>query len=260
MKKAIMMLTVCAAISPLTFAETASNADTKGDQPVAKVNKKISLEQTKEDESLLKNVSGSLAFVTNYVFRGNSQSRNLPAVQGGLTYTFPINVYLNVWGSNVNFPGTGASVELDTVIGYSNTYGDNFAYDINIGRYNYPGARGLNYNELNTLVNFYFLQAGISYSANVFNVHQTGIYYTGGVNYDIPAQYAFGLCDVNLLAMMGHYTLPRAAGNSYNDYNIALSKSFKNYTVTAQWTGTNGRQNISPFDDNQVIGQVAASF
>jgi uncharacterized protein (TIGR02001 family) len=271
MKKVFCVLSLCAVISPPTFAESISNADTKGNQTLSKTDLIVTpapvanaATDTKPDQyPLLKNLSGTMALVTNYVFRGVSQSRNLPAVQGGLTYTFPINLYLNVWGSNVNFTssnGSVATVEFDTLIGYRNTYGDNLSYDISVARYNYPGARFANYNEINGVLNYYIFQAGISYSANVYNVHKGGTYYTGGINYDIPSRMAFGLCNLNLLAMMGHYTLPRAAGNSYNDYNIQLSKGFNNYSLIVQWTGNNGRQFNSPYDDNQLIGQIAASF
>lgn len=269
MKKALVLFSICTAISPVIFAETPSNADTKGGMPV--VNSDAVVQVTPADAAViddgrypwLKNVSGNLAFVTNYIFRGISQTRNLPAIQGGLTYTFPINVYLNLWGSNVQFfdsHGAAATVEFDTIIGYRNTYGDNFAYDLNFGRYNYPGARHANYNELNTVFNYYFLQVGLGYSANVFNTHSSGTYYLGGINYDIPSTWVYGVTDLNLLATIGHYSLPVAAGNSYNDYNIQLSKAFKNYRIAGQWTSTNGRQHNSPIDGSQLIATLAADF
>lgn len=209
---------------------------------------------------LQKNLSGNLAFVTNYVFRGVSQSHNLPAVQGGLTYSTSYNFYGNLWGSNVRFTDTNASVEFDTIVGYRNTYGDDFAYDLNVARYNYAGARDLNYNEFNSVFNFKFIQFGVSYSANVYNTHQSGTYYIGGINYDVPAKWIGGVCDVNLLALMGHYSLPRAAGNSYNDYNVTLSKAFNKYHLAAQWTNTDGRQHNAPYDSQQIIGMLSVDI
>lgn len=269
MKKALVLFSICAAISPVIFADSPSNADTKGTQTVTNSDAVVQAapaSTTAVDDGrypFLKNVSGNLSFVTNYVFRGISQDRNLPAIQGGLTYTFPINIYANLWGSNVQFldsHGAMATVEFDTIVGYRNTYGDNFAYDINIDRYNYPGARHANYNELNTLFNYYFLQLGISYSANVYNTHQSGTYYNGGINYDVPPTWIYGVTDVNFLALFGHYSLPVAAGNSYDDYNVQISKGFKNYKVAGQWTSTNGRQHNSPIDGSQLIATLSADF
>lgn len=207
------------------------------------------------------NMSGNLTLVSNYVFRGVSQSRNLPALQGGLTYTLPVGIYFNVWGSNVNFnDSSGATVELDAILGYGNSIGDDFTYDINVARYTYPGARQLNYNEINTLFNWKFLQAGISYSGNVYNAHRSGTYYSAGINYNIPPRYFFNWKGVNVLALFGHYSLPEAAGKSYNDYSVALNKEIKHYTLTLQWTDTNGRYNNPPFDGSQIIGMLAANF
>ncbi len=252
MKNKLVVLVACATLSHNVFAETIANADSKGNQPLVKA--------AENDYGLVKNLSGTLAFVTNYVFRGQSQTRNLPAVQGGLTYNTPINFYANIWGSNASFVGTTASVEIDTIVGYRNTYGDDFAYDINLARYNYPGYKTYNYNEFNILGTAYFLQAGMSYSGNVYGTHSSGIYYNGGLNYNIPGKFAFGICDLNLKVLMGHYTLPRIAGYSYNDYSAQLTKTYKNYSASVQWTGTNGRSLNPPYDDDQVIGQIAANF
>lgn len=252
MKKKLVILAVCVTLSHNIYAEEIPNADTKGNQPLEKVDE--------NQYGLVKNLSGTLAFVSNYVFRGMSQTRNLPAVQGGLTYNTPINFYANLWGSNVSYIGTPASVELDTIVGYRNTYGDDFAYDLNLARYNYPGYKTYNYNEFNSVATLYFLQAGFSYSGNVYGLHSSGMYYSGGINYDIPAKYAFGICDLNLLALMGHYSLPRIAGNSYSDYSVQLTKTYKNYRGSIQFTGTDGRQHYAPYDSNQIIGQIAADF
>lgn len=272
MKQSLVIFSVCAALTTVTLADTNS---TQKKRRIHKIPSRPAVTEhtpkqpvIPDDEGKIeqdrfpwtKNFSGTAAFVSNYMFRGMSQSRNLPAAQTGLTFNTPLNIYFSIWGSNVSYVGTPASLELDTIIGYRNTYGDNVAYDISVARYNYPAYRSYNYNELNAVATFYFLQGAIGYSANVYNVHQTGIYYSGGINYNIPAKWAFGFCDLNLTALIGHYSLPRAGGNSYSDYNIQLSKGFNIYKVSLQWTNTDGRQNNSPFDSQQLVGQVAASF
>lgn len=269
MRKAFLVLSLCAATaSATTFADTTNTVKKlkhkkhhtckmeakKNETPVMKDTAPI------EEKTWIDNLSGYLTFASNYMFRGISQTRNLPAIQGALNYAFPYGIYANVWGSNVRFEDSTATVEMDTVLGVRNTIGENFTYDVSAARYNYPGARLLNYNELNTVFNYYFLQAGYSYSANVYNTHTTGQYYSGGINYTIPPQYVFGLNDVNILALLGHYSLRQPAGNSYNDYNVMLSKKIKNYTFAAQWTSTNGRAQSSPYDGSTLIGQITANF
>lgn len=270
MKKVLMMLSMLTLVSPLH-----ANATTVSKKVKHKKHHHVACVQAKNETVVMKDaapnppvdekswvdqLSGNLAFVSNYMFRGMSQSRNLPAVQGGMTYTFPYGIYANAWGSNVRFEDSNATVEIDTILGVRNTIGEHFSYDISGARYNYPGARDLNYNELNTVFNYYFLQGGYSYSANEYNSHTSGSYYQGGINYGIPSNYVFGLNDVNILALFGHFTLRQPAGSSYNDYNVMLSKKIKSYTFALQWTSTNGRGNNSPYDGSTLIGQVIANF
>lgn len=212
------------------------------------------------DKIWIDNLSGYLTVASNYMFRGISQTRNLPALQGSLSYSLPYGIYLNMWGSNVRFDNSPATVELDSVIGVRNTIGEKFTYDVSAARYNYPGARLSNYNEINSVFNYDFLQLGLSYSGNVYNTHTNGTYYNGGINYNIPSQYFFHIEDVSILALIGHYDLHPAAGHSYNDYNIMLSKKIKNYVFAAQWTDTNGRAKSQPYDRSTFIGQVTANF
>ena len=213
--------------------------------------------------SWLDNLSGQMDLTSNYVFRGTSQTENLPAIQGGLTYQFPIGAYLNVWASNVKFPDTDATIEMDTIAGWrGNFWGSwsDLSYDLNIDRYNYPGAQELAYNEFNSVFNYKILQLGYSYSANAFASHGPGRYYIIGLNYDLPPQYALSIEDVSIHATAGHYTLPKNAGDSYNDYSMWVCKKIKNYTLTLQWTDTNGRQHNSPYDDSHIFAILNADF
>jgi uncharacterized protein (TIGR02001 family) len=209
------------------------------------------------------NLTGQMDFTSNYVFRGVSQTENLPAVQGGLTYQFPIGAYFNLWGSNVKFTDTDATIELDTIAGWrGNFWGSwsDLSYDLNIDRYNYPGASELAYNEFNSVFNYKIFQFGYSYSANAYASHGPGRYYIFGLNYDIPSQYTLTIENVSAHATIAHYTLPKRAGDSYNDYSIWISKKLKNYTLTLQWTDTNGRQHNSPYDSSHIFAILNADF
>lgn len=214
--------------------------------------------------SWLDNVSGSMAMTTNYMFRGISLSQDNPAVQGGLTYTFPVGLYFNVWGSNANYSapdGKTVTSEIDTIAGYQGSVGDNFSYNINLDRYNYPGARKANYNELNTLWTYRIFTLGVSYTSNYSGYHASGTYVNGTLNFNIPPCYALNVQDVSILAEMGHYSLARAAGYSYNDYSLTINKVISDkYTVSLAGTGTNGRAKTPPYDGNQIVGTVTAVF
>ena len=66
-------------------------------------------------------VSGSVAFVSDYVFRGISQSDGGPAVQGSLDWTNDM-FYAGVWGSSIDL-GVGESMEFDLYVGVTPTTG-----------------------------------------------------------------------------------------------------------------------------------------
>ena len=56
-------------------------------------------------------VSANVAFTSDYVWRGMTQSDG-PAIQGGFDYEADGGFYAGIWGSNVNF-NDGAGSELD---------------------------------------------------------------------------------------------------------------------------------------------------
>jgi uncharacterized protein (TIGR02001 family) len=264
MKYGLILFCLCVVISPAVLAGPTQEDATENypDTAIhAAANKPAETNVSPEKIFSWKNLSGSASVTNNYINRGISQSRNNPAVQATLTYDTPLHAYLYFFGSNVSFVGTNASTEMDSTLGYANTYGDHFAYDLSLSRYNYPGANNLAYIETIALANLYFLQGSISYSENAFASHKTGIYYNGGVNYDIPSKWIFGIKDLNFQALIGHYSLSQTAGASYDDYNIQLTKNFnKTYKFSLQWTSTNGGQHYSPYDDSMITGQFIVVF
>lgn len=220
-------------------------------------------EDSSESDEESSALTGSLTLTTNYMNRGVSQSNNVPAVQGSLTYTFmPTGIYFNVWGSNVDQPapdGSTGTLEIDTLAGISNDIGDHFNYNLAFARYSYPKATQLNYNEIIGNVGFYFLTAYAAYSANEFNVHKPGIYYNGGVRFELPEMNGY-LANMTLAATIGRFDLPKEAGTSYNDYSVTLSKDIKIYTIALQWTDTNHRFLDNSLDHSHLVASVTANF
>ena len=92
-------------------------------------------------------VTGNVAFVSDYMFRGISQTTNNAAIQGGLEWDTGAGFHFGAWGSSVNFnDGNNATTEVDLYGGYGGSI-DNFSYDVGFTFYWYPGAAGAsNYN------------------------------------------------------------------------------------------------------------------
>ncbi|NGZ27766.1 MAG: hypothetical protein G8345_12880, partial [Magnetococcales bacterium] len=87
-------------------------------------------------------VSANVALVSNYVWRGISQSDRSPAIQGGIDANHDAGFYLGAWGSNVDFDdGDEANIELDIYGGWTKKWDNGFGVDVGIIHYEYPGAR-----------------------------------------------------------------------------------------------------------------------
>jgi hypothetical protein len=86
-------------------------------------------------------VSGSAAIVSDYRFRGVSQSDKHIAVQAGVTVTHQSGLYAGVWGSNLAGWGTfgGSNTELDLIGGYAVEVGA-AKIDVGLTWYMYPGG------------------------------------------------------------------------------------------------------------------------
>lgn len=88
-------------------------------------------------------ITYNVGVVSDYLFRGVSQTRGGAAIQGGVDYSHSSGLYAGVFASNVTWVkdwlGKG-SVEIDLYGGYKNTFaGGDWNYDLGVITYQYPG-------------------------------------------------------------------------------------------------------------------------
>jgi uncharacterized protein (TIGR02001 family) len=85
-------------------------------------------------------VSGSVALVTDYRFRGISQTDKNFAVQGSVTVAHESGVYVGLWGSSVDeYVAAGGDQEIDIIAGFKKSFGDT-TVDVGGIYYYYPGS------------------------------------------------------------------------------------------------------------------------
>jgi uncharacterized protein (TIGR02001 family) len=93
--------------------------------------------------------SANVGFVSEYYFRGLSQTDDTPAVQGGFDYALDLHApseltaYAGVWGSNLDFNdgADGASIEVDLYGGLKGKLLDTgIGWDAGFIYYWYPGV------------------------------------------------------------------------------------------------------------------------
>ena len=186
--------------------------------------------------------SANVGFVSEYFFRGLSQSDDTPALQGGLDYELPFNdsvsLYAGAWGSNVNF--AGATVEMDFYGGLSGSVG-NFSWSAGGIYYYYPGAPDpSNYDfwEAAFSLGYDFgvaaVTGSINYSPDYFASSGDAVYYALGV--DVPVgKY------VTLSGSVGSQEIDNntAFGTSdYIDWTLGASANIAGFDVGVTWTDT----------------------
>ena len=123
-----------------------------------------------EEEKFL-TVSGSVGLVSDYRFRGVSQTDKEMGVQGGITLSHASGFYAGTWGSNLAGWGTfgGSNTELDLFAGYKVALGEGMALDAGLTWYMYPGGASETdfaelYAKLSTTVGPVNLLGGVAYA------------------------------------------------------------------------------------------------
>lgn len=91
-------------------------------------------------------LTGNFGIVSDYRFRGISQSYKLPAVQGGIDYVHSSGAYVGTWMSSIsgNQYMNGSSLEWDVYGGYRGMISGDLGFDVGGLYYYYPGAHYAN--------------------------------------------------------------------------------------------------------------------
>ncbi|WP_374409020.1 TorF family putative porin [Pelagerythrobacter sp.] len=85
-------------------------------------------------------VSGNVAIVSDYRFRGVSLSGGDPAIQGGIDIAHESGFYVGTWGSSIDDGGTDllGDMEFDIYGGWSGEVSDGVTVDVGLLYYIYP--------------------------------------------------------------------------------------------------------------------------
>jgi uncharacterized protein (TIGR02001 family) len=201
-------------------------------------------------------VSGTAAIVSDYDFRGFTQTNNDPTVQLSIDYAHESGWYIGTWGSGVDFGDPKPSTEVDVYTGYAGSVGD-FGYDVGINYYAYPGASDLNFGELYGKISYSILSAGVYYSNDFGGSDESAIYVYADVS--IPAgplsvDLHAGLSDGDGVAAT--YAFDGGKDN-YTDYSIGLSYSANNFTLGLKWIALDAGRAGS---DDRVVLSISTSL
>ena len=185
--------------------------------------------------------NGSLGFVTDYTFRGVSQTEEHPALQGAFDWTHERGYYLGIWGSNVNFNDNSQSnTEFDIYAGVTREY-FGITFDIGGIYYTYPGAID------NLNLDFFEWKFGISKEFSLIAMSTT-VYYTpentGGSGNATYLSYDAELPLLRGISMAGHVGYQwlsdetAATRADYMDWSIGLGYSTNGFDLSVTYVDT----------------------
>ena len=199
-------------------------------------------------------LSTNVFLVSDYYFRGLTQTWHEPALQGGVDYAHSSGWYAGAWGSSVSGNQySGGSLELDYYGGYNGKITDDINWTAGLYGYYYPGAnfnkssgpaattadQKFNNLEWNVGVSYKWLSAKYSQSFTDYFGANAKTGYTSDTKsssyIDLSANIPL-MDDLSLGLHVGHTDIkaklaaPLASGADnpdYTDYKIGLTKTFK---------------------------------
>jgi uncharacterized protein (TIGR02001 family) len=228
-------------------------------------------------------LSGNVALVTDYRFRGLSQSAGDPAIQGGITLSHSSGVYVGTWSSSTNFDNlsvaaddTYGSQELDLFGGWTGKVASNVTADVGLLYYAYPNGHLGHanffepYASLSTTYGPVTGKVGINYAwkqkaldFNGVGGSDDNVYVYGELGGAIPNT------PVSLSAHLG-YTAgalsPKfATGETIDyksgfDYSVGASVTvLKNLSLGVAYVGVDGNA-IDGYSNDTAVGTLKLSF
>jgi uncharacterized protein (TIGR02001 family) len=203
-------------------------------------------------------LSFNVGAVSDYRYRGISQSRKKFALQGGIDYAHRSGFYLGGWASSIKWikdAGGNASVEIDLYGGYKGSVG-NFSYDIGVLTYQYPSHK-------------------LVVSPNTTEIYGAGSYGPLTLKYSHATSNLFGFSDsknsyyLDLSALfdlgsgwslsphIGYQKVNNNGAFTYTDYALTLGKDFGGgLTASAALIGTDTDNYIGPSGKNLGKGTL----
>jgi len=203
--------------------------------------------------------------ISDYRYRGISQTRLQPALQGGADYVHASGWYLGAWGSTIKFAkdaGGDGEVEIDVYGGKRGELSSGLSYDVGVLRYFYPD------NKLGRVAGFV--------SAHTTEVYGQLGYGPAYVKYSHATTNLFGFVDsensgyldigANLDAgngltvqlHAGHQKVKNNEAADYTDWKIGVSRQFEIATVSLAYIGTNaGKSAYASLKNGKFTGRDA---
>ncbi|RYE55166.1 MAG: hypothetical protein EOP18_06310 [Rhizobiaceae bacterium] len=226
-----------------------------------------------QDDTKEFTLTGSAALVSDYRYRGISQSGKRLAAQASATIAHSSGFYGSFWASSIDdYVAAGADAELDLIAGYSTTVGA-VTLDGGVLYYMYPSAsKGVNtdfweiYGSVKGAVGPATIKLGVAYAPKqkalaLINPKEDNLYIYSDLSYTIPDT-GFGLA-----AHIG-YSKDETfiTGDKYTDWSLGATYTWRNATFGLSYVGTDHAKNFlvtaggRDIAKDGIVGSVTYAF
>ena len=203
--------------------------------------------------------SGNINYVSDYAWRGISQTAGGMAVQGGFDIEYG-GFYLGTWSSNVDM--APATIEAEVYAGYAGSFtsfAKKLTYDVGLITYQYPGNNsGYDFNEiygsLSMPVYGVTSTLGVNYSDDFFGGSGNATYYS--LNFVSPTS----MKNLSANATVGRQEIDNSTvygTNDYTVYKLGVDYTMKTMTAGLQFSNTNSS---ADFSGPRTIVSLSSSF
>jgi uncharacterized protein (TIGR02001 family) len=218
-------------------------------------------------------ITANVSLVSDYRYRGISQSNLKPAIQGGFDYAHESGLYIGNWNSSISWngdqnPGVTSPIEMDFYGGFKKELiGEGFASDIGVLQYAYPSRGAYSYQttagtqvnpnttELYAAQNFTFgpvtgfVKFSYAVSPLFGNPKSSGSYYPDlTVNYDTGVWGLAVNAHVGYQYVAGQQVVAGTPTLNYTDFKLGLTKDFGGgLSLAAAYIGTTAAKNGSTY-------------
>ena len=196
-------------------------------------------------------LSFNVGAVTDYRYRGLSQSRLEPALQGGADFTKG-GFYVGAWASTIKWikdSGGDGNIEVDLYGGYKGSVNQDLSFDVGVLSYQYPSndlAVDATTHEVYGALTFGPVTA--KYSHSVSNLFGTADSKNSGY---LDLSGGFEWEGLSLVPHIGYQRVANHSDISYTDYSFTVSKDFNGLVVSGALIGTD----IDPILGGENIGK-----
>ena len=197
-------------------------------------------------------LSFNLGLTSDYRYRGISQSRVKPALQGGADYAFESGFYVGTWASTINWikdGGGNGNVEIDLYGGYKTEVAKGLTLDVGVLQYYYPS------NKLSPSADTFEVYGALSFGPVTAKYSQStgnlfGFANSSSSGYvDLSATFDLGE-GFSLVPHIGHQSVKNSSKFDYTDYSLAISEDYAGLSFTGAIIGADTNAYVGPSNKN----------